>query len=69
MEEAMEMEGLALVGKIRGRNPTLGKMKEWARRNWTGIQGEGPVINVLAKGWFSFRFICREDAYLIRSRV
>ena len=54
MEEALEMDRLALVGKIRGRNPTLGKMKEWARRNWTGLQGEGPSINVLAKGWFGF---------------
>ena len=50
MEEALEMDGLALVRKIRGRNPTLGKMKEWARKNWTGLQGEGPVINSLAKG-------------------
>ena len=36
MEEALEMDGLALVGKIRGRNPTLGKMEEWVRTNWTG---------------------------------
>ena len=65
----MEMDGLTLLEKIRGRNPTLGKMKEWARKNWTGIQGEGPFINLLAKGWFSFQFRCREDANLIRSRV
>ena len=50
MEEEMEMDGLTLLGKIRGRNPTLGKMKEWARKKWRGIQGEGPVINSLAKG-------------------
>ena len=49
MEEALEMDSLAIVGKIRGRNPTLGKMKEWAKRNWTGLQGGGPVINALAK--------------------
>ena len=65
----MEMDGLTLIGKIRGRNPTLGKMKEWARKNWTGLQGEGSVINLLAKGWFSFQFKCREDADLIYSRV
>ena len=69
MEEALEMDGLALVRKIKGRNPTLGKMKEWARRNWTGLQGEGRVINALAKGWFGFRFRCREDADLICSKV
>ena len=65
----MEMDGLTLIGKIRGRNPTLGKMKEWTRTNWTGLQGEGPVITLLAKGWFGFRFICREDEDLIQSRV
>ena len=65
----MEMDKLTLLGKIRGRNPTLGKMKEWDRKNWTGLQGEGLVINSLAKGWFSFRYICREDADLICSRV
>ena len=50
MEEALEMDGLSLVGKIKGRNPTLGKMKEWVRTNWTGIQGEGLVTTPLAKG-------------------
>ena len=69
MEEALVMDGLTLLDKIRERNPTLGKMKEWARKNWTGLQGEGPVINSLAKGWFSFRLKCREDADLICSRV
>ena len=69
MEEAPEMNGLALVGKIRGRNPTLGKMKEWVRKNWTGLQGEGPVITLLAKGWLDFWFRCREDADLIRREV
>ena len=54
MEEALEMVELTLLGKIRGRNPTLGKMKEWATKNWAGLQGEGPVINSLAKGWFGF---------------
>ena len=56
MEEAMEMDGLTLIRKITitGRNPNQAKMKEWARKNWTGIQGEGPFINLLAKGWFSF---------------
>ena len=44
MEEAMEMDGLTLIRKIKGRNPTLGKMKEWARKNWTGIEGEGPIL-------------------------
>ena len=70
MEEALEMDGLTLLRKITttGRNPKLVKMKEWASKNWTGLQGEGPVINSLAKGWFSFRFRCREDADLIRSR-
>ena len=65
----MELDGLNLIGKIKGRNPTLGKMKEWAKKNWTGLQGEGPVINSLAKGWFSFWFRCREDVDLIHSRV
>ena len=65
----MEMDGLTLIGKIRGRNPTLGKMKELDRKNWTGLQGEGPLINSLEKGWFSFRFRCREDADLIHNRV
>ena len=65
----MEMDGLTLIGKIIGRNPTLGKMKEWAGKNWTGLQGEGSVINSLANGWFSFLFKCREDADQICSRV
>ena len=69
MEEAPEMNGLALVGKIRGRNPTLGKMKEWVRKNWTGLQGEGPVMTLLGKGCFGFRFRCIENENLIRSRV
>ena len=69
MEEAVDMDGLALIGKIRGRNPTLGKMKEWARKNWIGLQGEGLVINSLANGWLSFLFRCREDADQIRSKV
>ena len=69
MEEALETDRLALVGKIKGRNPTLGKMKEWARTNWTGLQGEGPVITPLAKGWFGFWFRCKEDVDIIRSRV
>ena len=37
MEEALEMDRLSLVGKIRRRNPTLGKMKEWVKTNWTGL--------------------------------
>ena len=69
MEEAREMDGLTLIKKITGRNPTLGKMKEWDRKNWTGLQGEGPVINSLANGWFSFLFRCRKDADQIHSRV
>ena len=69
MEEAREIDGLTLIRKIIGRNPTLGKMKEWARKNWTGLQVEGPVIDSLANGWFSFLFRCREDVDLIRSRV
>ena len=68
MEEALEMDGLTLLKKIRERNPTLGKIKEWARKNWTGLQGEGSVVNSLANGWFSFWFKCREDADLIRNR-
>lgn len=68
MEEA-KFKGLALVGKIRGKNSTLGKMKEWARINWKGILGEGFSIYQLAKGWFVFQFTCREDADLIHSRV
>ena len=77
MEEALEMDGLTLLRKITitGRNPNLAKMKEWARKNWTGVQSEGlvinslPIINSLAKGWFSFQFRCKEDADLIHSRV
>ena len=65
----MDMDGLTLLEKIRGRNPTLGKIKEWARKNWTGLQGEGPVINSLVNGWFSFRFRCREDVDLIGNSV
>ena len=49
MEEALEMDRLALVEKIIGRNPTLGKMKEWVRTNWTGLQGEGLDITPLAR--------------------
>ena len=52
MTEAQEMDGLALVGKIRGRNPTQGKMEDWVRHNWTGLQGGSPDITPLAKGWF-----------------
>ena len=69
MEEALDMDGLALVEKIRGRNPTLRKMKEWARTNLIGLQGESLVITPLAKGWFGFQFRCREDADLIHNRV
>ena len=69
MEEAREMDGLTLIRKITGRNPTLGKMKEWARKKWTGIQGEGLVINSLENGWFSFLVRFRDDADQIRSRV
>ena len=69
MEEAREMDGLTLIGKIIGRNPTLGQMKEWARKNWTGIQGEGPIINSVENGWFNFLFRCGEDADQIHSRV
>ena len=65
----MEMDGLTLLRKIKGRNPTLGKMKEWARKNWTGLEGESPVINSLTNGWFSFLFRCREDVDQVRSRV
>lgn len=68
MEEA-EFEGLALYGKIRGKNPTLGKMEEWARKNWEGLQGERFDIDQLANGWFGFKFTCSEDADLIHSKV
>ena len=69
MEEAWEMDGLTLIRKITRRNPTLGQMKKWTRKNWTGLQGEGLVINSLANGWFIFLFRCREDADQICSRV
>ena len=49
MTEAQEMDGLALVGKIRGRNPTQGKMEDWVRHNWTEMQGGSPDITPLAK--------------------
>ena len=47
MEESLELDRLALVGKIRGRNPTLGKMEEWVRGNWRGFEGEGLDITPL----------------------
>ena len=69
MREAQEMDGLALVGKIRGRNPTQGKMEDWVRHNWTGMQGGSPDITPLAKGWFGYWFNCREDADHILRKV
>ena len=65
MAEAQEMEGMALVGKIRGRNHSQGKMEEWFRNNWMGFQGEDPEITPFTKGWFSFCFSHREDTDFI----
>ena len=63
------MDGLALVEKIKGCNPTQGKMEEWVRNNWTGFQGEDPKITPLAKGWFVFCFSRKEDADFIFKKV
>ena len=63
------MDGLALVGKIRGRNPTQGKMEDWVKNNWTDLQGGSQDITPLAKGWFGYRFNCREDADHILKKV
>ena len=67
--EAQEMEGVALVGKIRGRNPSQGKMEEWVWKNWMGFQGKDPEITPLAKGWFGFCFGYKEDAYFSLGKI
>ena len=69
MAEAQEMDGLALVGKIKGRNPTQRKMEDWVKSKWIGLQGEGLEITPLAEGSFGFRFSCREDTDLTLRKV
>ena len=67
--EAQEMEGVALVGKLRGRNPSQGKMEEWVQKNWAGFQGKDPEITPLAKGWFRFFFGRKEDADFVLEKI
>ena len=56
------MAGVALVGKIRGRNLTQDEMEIWVQKNWMGSLQYEPETTPLAKGWFGFLFNCKDDA-------
>lgn len=57
-----------LVGRIRGRNYTIERLRLWIEEIWGSLLKDLPIIHVLARGWFALRFHREEYTDWILSR-
>lgn len=68
MADVMDMARKVLVGRVRGRNYTVERLRQWTMEIWGSLLKELPVIRVLARGWFALRFHREEYTDWILSR-
>jgi len=57
----LQMATLTLVGKVLGHKFTRKTVAEWAEEKWKPLVGYAPVVVMLTRGWFAFRFKKEEE--------
>lgn len=57
MEKVALTESTMLVGRVRGRNYSLGRLKKWTVEVWGNVMEQLPAVLSMSKGWFSLIFL------------
>jgi len=57
----IQMATLTLVGKVLGHKFSRKTVSEWAEEKWKPLVGYAPVVVMLTRGWFAFRFKKEEE--------
>lgn len=57
----LQMAKLTLVGKVMGRNFSRKTVAGWVEGNWKPLLRYTPVVVMLNRGWFAFKFIKEEE--------
>jgi len=57
----LQMASLTLVGKVLGHKFSRKTVAEWAEEKWKPLVGYAPVVVMLTRGWFAFRFKKEEE--------
>lgn len=57
----LQMATLTLVGKVLGHRFSRKTVAKWAEEKWKPLVGYAPVVVMLTRGWFAFRFKKEEE--------
>lgn len=57
----LQMAKFTLVGRVMGRNFSRKMVAGWVEENWKPLMGYAPVVVMLNRGWFTFKFIKEEE--------
>jgi len=60
-DSVLQMAKLTLVGRVMGRNFSRKTVADWVEGNWKPLLGYAPVVVMLNRGWFAFKFIKEEE--------
>ena len=55
------MATCTLVGRALGQNFSRRTVAEWAEENWKPVVGYAPMVVMLNRGWFAFKFKKEEE--------
>jgi len=56
MGEVAETAKKVLVGRVRGWNYLVERLRLWTTKIWGSLLKELPIIRELARGWFALHF-------------
>jgi len=55
-QDTMDMAVTVLVGRVRGRNYSAARLKQWVTEIWGHHLDDLPIVQTFVCGWFSLRF-------------
>jgi len=65
--EAMDAANMVLVGRVRGRNYSTAKLRQWTAKIWGHYLTELPFVQTFVRDWFTLRFSRAEHTTLVLS--
>jgi len=57
----LQMSKNTLVGRVLGQSFSRRTVVAWVEEKWKPLLGSVPVVVVLNRGWFAFKFKCEEE--------